>query len=470
MELKAGVVCDRGLNPRRPVNQDRFLSIPEHGLFAVFDGVGGQKAGEVASQTAADTIEEALEHNSGSLSPESVRRAVEFANRDIYELADSNPSYKTMATTVALLQIDGNRATIAHAGDSRVYRLEKGKLYRETIDHTDLDDALRSGVITEEQAAGFEESHVINRALGMGPQVDVELKTVKIHEGSKFLLCTDGVYRLVTDEEITSLLAETADPQKIAGDIKTLVHSRGADDNLTAVVVQAGRAGTRTRAKGAAASGTGPSGGRKEPNQELGFGVPGVGASMAESARSRRDQEAFSSRIRVDLQGQATAETVVDASKKAATYQGADQKPRTSVYIIYCLVGVALLLAAFYAGLKVSDWKLKSRAAAAAKDRAADPLEAARGQFQRGDYPAAAAAFSAIVQQQPQNAQAHYWLGRSELAQRQFADAARSFEQAATLQPDMTNAFVEAAGAYEAAGNRTRAVEMLQRYKEELGH
>src|SRR5580704_10793222 len=305
MELKVGVVCDRGLNPRRPVNQDRFLAIPEHGLFAVFDGVGGQKAGEVASQTAADTIEEALEHNSGSLSPESVRRAVEFANRDIYELAEGNPSYKTMATTVALLQIDGNRATIAHVGDSRVYRLEKGKLYRETIDHTDLDDALRAGVITEEQAAGFEESHVINRALGMGPQVDVELKTVKIHEGSKFLLCSDGVYRLLTDDEITSLLAQTADPQKIAGDIKALVYSRGADDNLTAVVVQAGRAGARTRARGAAASGTGPSGGRKESNQKSGFVVPDVDARMAEeSAKGRRDQEAFPSRIRVDLQGQ----------------------------------------------------------------------------------------------------------------------------------------------------------------------
>src|SRR5215470_10529790 len=135
MELKVGFVCDRGLNPRRPVNQDRFLAIPERGLFAVFDGVGGQRAGEVASQTAAETIEETLAHTSADSSTELIQRAIRFANRDIFEMAESDPAYKTMATTVALVHIDGGRATIAHVGDSRVYRLEDGRFYRETIDH-----------------------------------------------------------------------------------------------------------------------------------------------------------------------------------------------------------------------------------------------------------------------------------------------------------------------------------------------
>jgi|SRR6266404_1340192 len=79
MDLKVGYVCDRGLSPKRPVNQDRFLAIPERGLFAVFDGVGGQRAGEVASQTAAETIEEALAHNSDGSSVELIRRAIDFA-------------------------------------------------------------------------------------------------------------------------------------------------------------------------------------------------------------------------------------------------------------------------------------------------------------------------------------------------------------------------------------------------------
>src|SRR5215468_8496201 len=124
MELKAGFVCDRGLNPRRPVNQDRYLAVPERGLVAVFDGVGGQRAGEVASQTAAETIEEALTHHTDRItdgeSVELIRRAIDFANRDVFELAESDPAYKTMATTVALIHIAGNSATIAHVGDSRV--------------------------------------------------------------------------------------------------------------------------------------------------------------------------------------------------------------------------------------------------------------------------------------------------------------------------------------------------------------
>src|ERR1044071_1804976 len=133
MELKTGFVCDRGLNPKRPVNQDRYLAIPERGLFAVFDGVGGQRAGEVASQTAAETIEEAVTHNRNADTVDLMRRAIDFANRDVFELAESDPAYKTMATTVALIHVDGSRVTVAHVGDSRVYRLEDGRFYRETI-------------------------------------------------------------------------------------------------------------------------------------------------------------------------------------------------------------------------------------------------------------------------------------------------------------------------------------------------
>ncbi|HVG21143.1 MAG TPA: protein phosphatase 2C domain-containing protein, partial [Blastocatellia bacterium] len=242
MDLKIGFVCDRGLNPKRPVNQDRYLSIPERGLFAVFDGVGGQRAGEVASQTAAETIEEALAHQSSALAPEMIRRAIKFANRDIFEMAESDPAYKTMATTVALIQIDDRRAIIAHAGDSRIYRLEGGRLYRETIDHTDLYDDMRAGIITPRQASEQSGRNVINRALGAEPDVEVEIKTINVRDGARFLLCSDGIYRHLSDEEIARVLAQVKDPQGAADELKRIVHERGADDNLTAVVVQVGRA------------------------------------------------------------------------------------------------------------------------------------------------------------------------------------------------------------------------------------
>src|SRR5215211_1896717 len=105
MDLKIGFVCDRGLNPKRPVNQDRYLSVPEHGLFAVFDGVGGQRAGEVASRLAAETIEEALANIPAASAKALIVRAIKFANRDIQETAESNPDYRTMATTVALIHL-----------------------------------------------------------------------------------------------------------------------------------------------------------------------------------------------------------------------------------------------------------------------------------------------------------------------------------------------------------------------------
>src|ERR1044072_1453867 len=241
MELKAGFVCDRGLNPKRPVNQDRFLAIADRGLFAVFDGVGGQRAGEVASQTAADTIEEALAHTRADSSLELIRRAIQLANRDIFEMAESDPAYKTMATTIALLHIDGNRATIAHVGDSRVYRLEEGRFYRETLDHTDYNDDIKAGLAGKERATD-RGRNVINRALGVEADVDVETKTIQVRDGVRFLLCSDGIYRHISDEEIARVLAQTKDPQRAADELKRIVHERGADDNLTAVIVQVGRA------------------------------------------------------------------------------------------------------------------------------------------------------------------------------------------------------------------------------------
>src|SRR5262245_99543 len=184
MDLKVGYVCDRGLSPRRPVNQDRYLAIPERGLFAVFDGVGGQRAGEVASQTAAETIEETFTHHTNNHdSVELIRRAIDFANRDIFEMAEGDPAYKTMATTVALIHVEGDNVTIAHVGDSRVYRLEDGRFHRETVDHTDLNDDIRAGRVAREPAVELAGRNVINRALGVEDAVEVEVKSIRAGDG-----------------------------------------------------------------------------------------------------------------------------------------------------------------------------------------------------------------------------------------------------------------------------------------------
>jgi serine/threonine protein phosphatase PrpC/TolA-binding protein len=466
MELKVGYVCDRGLNPKRPVNQDRLLAIKERGLFAVFDGVGGQRAGEVASQTAAETIEEALAHTSAASSAELIRRAIQFANRDIFEMAESDPAYKTMATTVALIHIDGDRATVAHVGDSRVYRLEDGRFYRETVDHTDLNDDLRAGLISEQQASEQGERNVINRALGVESDVDVEIKTVRVRDGVRFLLCSDGVYRHMADEEIARVLAENKDPQRAADELKRVVYERGADDNLTAIVVQAGRArqsqviaieGSRPGAQKARAARAGEVAGSSLPRP----------AASSRGGRIKVDFGTAQNNVQqnsVQPGGLARAGEPMryaDAERGRIDWPEHGGRRFSTRAVMYTLLVLLLVAGAFYAGLRADDLGDD----APPENAPADLLAEGRFAFDAGNYQAAAGAFAALVEREPQNAQARYWLGRSEMEAREYLKAAQSFEQAIAYDPMMRDAYVQAAAAYEALGERAKAVEKLDLYR-----
>ncbi|HSB11132.1 MAG TPA: protein phosphatase 2C domain-containing protein [Blastocatellia bacterium] len=454
MDLKAGYVCDRGLNPKRPVNQDRFLAIPDRGLFAVFDGVGGQRAGEVASQTAADTIEEALVNAAADgSSVETIRRAIDFANRDIFEMAESDPAYKTMATTVALIHIHGDRVTVAHVGDSRVYRLEDGRFTRETVDHTDLNDDIRAGRIGKEEAPALEARNVINRALGVENSVEVEVKSIAARDGARFLLCSDGIYRHMSDEEIARVLAENKDPQRAADELKRIVHRRGADDNLTAVVVQVGRA---RHAQILAIDD-----GLPEPRTKHEVSVKTAEASAArrvparagrihvEFDRRRPEIDEPTPRLERQIAGETTEPTGSKASRR----------------VMYTLLFLVLIVGAFYAGLRASEFvKLGS---SNAEPNAADVFQTGREAFERGDHKTAAAEFESLAKREPLNARALYWLGRTQLEQRDYAAAAKSMEEAALLQPSMYDAYVWEAAAYEAMGEKAKAAAALARSAEE---
>ncbi|MEK6409410.1 MAG: protein phosphatase 2C domain-containing protein [Acidobacteriota bacterium] len=455
MDLKVGYICDRGLNPKRPVNQDRFLAIPERGLFAVFDGVGGQRAGEIASQTAADTIEEAISHNSKKdPSAELIRRAIDFANRDVFELAESDPAYKTMATTVALIHIDGGRVTVAHVGDSRVYRLENGRFHRETVDHTDLNDDIRAGRMIGEQAAELA-TNIINRALGVESMVEVEIKSIDARDGARFLLCSDGIYRHLSDEEIARVLAEHKDPQRAADELKRIVHQRGADDNLTAVVVQMGRA-------------------RQTPIIAIDDGMPerperndkrtvsaGAAAASRIPERGGRIQVEFN-RARPDPDD---APRSLDRNSLTGRYEAKSSRPG-SRFLMYALLVLVLIGGAFYGGLRASDF-IKDRKTDSNTNAAADPLLIGREAFEKGDHRLAAAEFESLAKRDPSNARALYWLGRALLEERNYASAAKSFEEATARQPSLYDAYVQQAAAYEAMGEKSKAASALARYAEE---
>ncbi|HLA96765.1 MAG TPA: PP2C family serine/threonine-protein phosphatase [Pyrinomonadaceae bacterium] len=233
-------VSDRGLSEKRPVNEDSFIELGQIGLFAVADGVGGAQAGDVASQMAMEILGEAFANLPENLDAEDAMRvAIEHANQAIHNMANELPQLASMATTIVALHVAGNIATIGHVGDSRIYRIEPdGTLHRETADHSVVEEEVRAGRMTPEQALTHPSRNVISRALGAEPTVQVDLKTIMVDPGTMFMLCSDGITRHIGDEELGKLFHNEIEPALLCEHMKELCYKRGAEDNLTAVVVR----------------------------------------------------------------------------------------------------------------------------------------------------------------------------------------------------------------------------------------
>lgn len=242
MRVTFGYVTDRGLNPRRTRNEDNLLVLPERGLYLVADGVGGRRGGETASRTVVDVFRRVFnqpqfidDHRAVLLS------TIDLCNQKIYEDSQSQLELEGMATTVAVVAINDQVATIAHVGDSRVYRVDQQGLVRLTEDHSEIHEALRAGRITAELAANHPKRNVINRALGADSEVEPDLIEIELDEMTTLLLCTDGVTRHIGDEQLEALLQSGHHPQTVCQMIRERCYDAGAEDNLTAVIVDFGR-------------------------------------------------------------------------------------------------------------------------------------------------------------------------------------------------------------------------------------
>jgi protein phosphatase len=242
LKVQSSALSDRGLNERRPLNEDAFLHDPERNVFAVADGVGGAEAGEVASQTAIEVLDEAFRHQVDGTDVEDLMElAIQRANASIHQMAQEHAKFSMMATTIVALHLKGNVATFGHVGDSRLYRLTPdGVLHRETEDHSIVEEEVRAGRMTPEQAANHPSKNVISRALGAEQGVEVDMKTIEVEDGTEFLLCTDGITRHVSDNELRQLLVLNSDLDDICGELKRRCYERGAEDNLTVVLVRVG--------------------------------------------------------------------------------------------------------------------------------------------------------------------------------------------------------------------------------------
>jgi len=243
VEIQAAAVSDRGLSEKRPLNEDSFLSDAQRGIFAVADGVGGAQAGEVASRTAMEVLDEAFRHQLEDADVEDLMEiAIQRANASIFQMSREHPKFLMMATTVVALHLDGHTATIGHVGDSRLYRVTPdGKIHRETDDHSMVEEEVRAGRMTPQQAANHPSRNVISRALGAEDTVEVDLKIVEIEDATTFLLCSDGITRHIQDRELEAILNRPESLEQICEEMKRRCYDRGAEDNLTAVVVHVGQ-------------------------------------------------------------------------------------------------------------------------------------------------------------------------------------------------------------------------------------
>jgi protein phosphatase len=239
----------------RKSNEDRFISDEPLGLFAVADGMGGHKAGEVAAQLAIDTISGFVSRSahdndvtwpygiddSLSFDGNRLRTAIYLANRRVFRAAESTDDYGGMGTTIVGLLISGAQAAIGSVGDSRVYRLSAGRLLQVTTD-----DSWASTILAQDPSlkpadiARHPMRNVLTNVLGGRPTVEVRVSEHTLRDGDVLLLCSDGLHNVMDLEAIKEVLAGKAEPEEASRTLVAAALDRGSRDNVTALVVRYG--------------------------------------------------------------------------------------------------------------------------------------------------------------------------------------------------------------------------------------
>jgi protein phosphatase len=226
----------------RRVNQDAFdrFNDPERGeiLLVVADGLGGHRGGEVASKMAVGTLGKLVFELDGD--PETrLLEAARSANTFIYKAATKDRTLKGMGTTVVglLLREDG-RSYVAHAGDSRLYRLRAGRIDPMTEDHSVVALMVREGLIEPDEARDHPKKNQIMRALGVSGEVEVEIAPVEVQPGDSYLLCSDGLYGMLPDDDLRQIAQSAIDPEVAVAWLVDAANQKGGTDNITAVLLR----------------------------------------------------------------------------------------------------------------------------------------------------------------------------------------------------------------------------------------
>jgi serine/threonine protein phosphatase PrpC len=278
---------------QRHANEDSYFARAP--LFAVADGMGGAQAGEVASRIAAGAFERRGRLNDEQPAEGQLEQIAQAANGEIHRLAQEDSSRAGMGTTLTAAMLRGNEVSLGHVGDSRAYVLRDGQLKRLTKDHSLVEELRRQGRLTEEQAEEHPQRSIITRALGPEPNVNVDTMTFPAKDGDVFLLCSDGLTTMVSDDEIREILASARSLRSAVKELVDAANRGGGRDNITAVAFrvadasaeegeesatlisrtaeQAGLTGERMRAAGDRIRGRGPMPAPPRRRRYLGWAV-----------------------------------------------------------------------------------------------------------------------------------------------------------------------------------------------------
>ncbi len=222
----------------RKVNEDSVLDHGSEGVWVVADGMGGHAAGDVASSSIVESMK-ALKssEDANSLITEIEQRLLDV-NDDLLRQASERADRQTMGSTVVVLVAFHQKIFSLWAGDSRIYRLRNGQLSRITIDHSKVQDLVDEGLINEEEAEKHPEANVITRAIGASQALYIDLDMHDVKAGDRYMLCSDGLYKEVMEDEMNDLIA-LGSPEDACNALIDLTLERGSRDNVTVIVVQA---------------------------------------------------------------------------------------------------------------------------------------------------------------------------------------------------------------------------------------
>ncbi len=237
---------------KRNHNEDSYLLLPEEALFCVADGMGGHSSGEIASKIAIEELSEFFKLTSRdeeatwpfkmdknrNYDENRLTTGIKLANVRIFERANSENKYKGMGTTIATVHFASKLAYVAHVGDSRVYSFRNGSLKQLTEDHSLLNDYLKAKRLTADEIEAFPHKNVIVRALGMKDTVQIDIVKLDPQDGDLFLLCSDGLSGMVSDNHIQKTLVKSAELQAACAQLIDLANSAGGSDNVTCVLAR----------------------------------------------------------------------------------------------------------------------------------------------------------------------------------------------------------------------------------------